>query len=162
MPFGPLRRVVAAPVLALAALAAPACGASPAAPPQTGPIRLTAQVNRIQVTPGTTAVATFRLENVTANTVTLNFSSSCQILPFIVKRPANQVVYPAGGGWACAQVLTSITLPPHGVTVREITVTSGVQAFDLVALPPGDYAFYARVESVEYTLESERVALQVL
>ena len=63
---------------------------------------------------------------------------------------------------ACAQVLTSITLPPHGVTVREITVTSGAQAFDLVALPPGDYAFYARVESVEYTLESERVALQVL
>jgi hypothetical protein len=159
MPFGSLRRVCAALVIALAA---PACGASPAAPPQTGPVRLTAHVNRIQVTPGATAVATFRLENVTANTVTLNFGSSCQILPFIVKPPANQVVYPAGGGWACAQVLTSITLPPHGVTVREITVTSGVQAFDLVALPPGDYAFYAKVESVEYTLESERVALQVL
>ena len=149
-------------IFVLAALAAViACGSSPTSPDQAGPVRLTAQVNRTDITSGGTAVVSFRLENVTANPITLNFPSSCQVQPFIARRPANDVIYPSGGGWVCAQVVTSLTLAPHSVTVTELNVGAGAAAFDLVSLAPGEYSFFARVASFERTLESPRVTLTV-
>ena len=146
-------------VLALAA--AIACGSSPTSPDQSGPVRLTAQIDRSEITQGATAVASFRLENVSANPVTLNFPSSCQVQPFIARRASNEVIYPSGGGWVCLTVITSLTLPPRSVTVRELQLIAGAAAFDQVALPPGEYALFARVESTERTLESPRVTLTV-
>ena len=42
--------------------------------------------------------------------MTLSFSSSCQIMPYIVDRRASQVVHPRGGGWGCLTVITALTL----------------------------------------------------
>jgi hypothetical protein len=141
--------------------AAVACGSSPTSPDQTGPVRLTAQINRTEITTGGTAVVSFRLENVTANPITLNFPSGCQVQPFIAKRPSNDVIYPGGGGWVCPAVVTSLTLAPHSVSVTELNVGAGAAAFDIVSLAPGEYSFFARVESREHTLESPRVTLTV-
>ena len=138
-----------------------ACGSTPTAPDQTGPLRLTAQINRSEISSGGTAVVSFRLENVSSRPITLGFPSSCQVQPFIARRPSNEVIYPSGGGWVCLTVITSLTLAPHSVTVQELNVIAGAGAYDLVALVPGEYSFFARVESMEYTLESPRVSLTV-
>ena len=139
-----------------------ACASNPNSPEQTGPVRLTAHVNRSQITPGATATATFRLENGTGQTITLHFNSGCQILPFVARQPAGQVVHPTGGAWMCTAALTEVTLPPNGVAIREVTVVNGPSQGEIVGLSPGDYVFFARIQSREYTLETERVALQVL
>lgn len=149
-----------AAVFALAAAAA--CASNPSAPAEPGPVRLTAQINRIQIARGATATAIFRLENTTDRPVTLHFNSACQVRPFIVSRPGDAVVYPAGGSWACAQVVTEVTLAPRSVIDTELTVISGASTPDHVGLAPGDYAFFARLDSREISLESDRVTLQVL
>lgn len=148
-------------IVVIVALAA-GCAANPSGPQPTGQVRLTAHVNRIQIARGATAVATFRVENGTGGTVTLHFSSGCQVMPFIVTRPGNQFVYPSTGGWVCTQALTELTLPPNGVSVTEVTVINGATTPDAVGLAPGTYEFYARLHSSEMTLESERVILEVL
>lgn len=148
-------------LLSVALFAAASCAARVTGPDHTGPVRLTAHVNRIQIASLATATATFRVENGSPNTVTLHFNSGCQIMPFIVKQP-NQVVYPAGGGWACTLALTELTLPPNGVSIVEVTVINGSSQGELVGLAPGDYVLYARLDSQELELESERVTLQVL
>lgn len=152
-----IRRAFVCAALAVAI----ACGSSPNAPEQTGPVRLTAQINRSEIAAGGTAVATFRLENVTGNPITLNFPSSCQVRPFIARRASNEVIYPSGGGWVCLTVVTSLTLAPRSVTVTELNLIAGAGAFDQVALAPGEYALFARLESHEHTLESPRVMLTV-
>lgn len=152
---------VRAVVLSLALVAGVSCSVNVNGPDQTGPVRLTAHINRIQIAPLATATATFRVENGSPTTVTLHFSSGCQIMPFIAKQP-NQVVYPAGGGWACTLALTELTLPPNGVSIVEVTVVNGPSQGEQVGLTPGDYVLYARLKSQEYELESERVTLQVL
>lgn len=149
-------------LLAVLALASAACASNPSAPAGPSPVRLTAQINRIQVARGATATAIFRLENPTDTPVTLHFSSACQVQPFIVTRPADTVVYPAGGSWACAQVLSEVTLAPHSVIDTELVVINGATTPGHVGLAPGDYAFFARLNSREASLESDRVTLQVL
>ena len=139
-----------------------ACASNPNAPGQTGPVRLVAHIDRIQIASGAVATATFRIENDSAQTVTMHFNSGCQILPFIARQPSGQVVYPADGGWVCTLALTEITLPPGGAAIREVTVVNGPSQRELVGLAPGHYVFFARIQSQEYTLESPRVTLQVL
>jgi hypothetical protein len=149
-------------VLALATLlVASGCAASPTAPSNQAPLGLTANVNATQLSPGATAVATFRLRNTGTSSVTLNFNSSCQVMPFIARHPSSEIVYPAGGGWGCATVLTQLTLAPGETHDVEVRVIAGETRPGFVTLPPGDYAFFARVESREHTLESARVMLQV-
>ncbi|MEX2270653.1 MAG: hypothetical protein WD690_04250 [Vicinamibacterales bacterium] len=148
--------------LVLFVVLASACGASVTGPGQVGPVRLTAHVNRIQIAPGATAVVTLRLENLTSSPVTLDFGSACQVMPYVVRRPGNEIVYPSGGGWGCAAVVTSLTLPANGVVDRELEVIAGETSGDRVGLLPGDYVFFARLHDRVYKLESNRVTLQVL
>ena len=143
-------------------IAASGCAANPAGPWRQGPLRLTATIDKIQLAPGATAVATFRLENTGSTAVTLDFSSSCQVMPFIALRPSNQIVHPAGGGWACATVLTQLTLAPNSAHDVQLQVIGRDARPGLVTLPPGDYAFFARVESTQHALQSAPVSLSVL
>ena len=142
-------------------LATIACGSSPTAPDQTGPVRLTAQIDRSEIASGGTAVVSFRLENVTSSAITLSFPSSCQVQRFIARRPSNEIVYPSGGSWVCLTVVTSLTLAPNSVTVSELALVAGDSTSSRVGLAPGEYTAFARVQSMEHTLESARVSLTV-
>jgi hypothetical protein len=149
----------AAMLLALAS----ACAAhSPTltSPGQTGPVRLTAAIDRSEIAPGATATVTFRLENLTAREITLDFGSTCQIMPYVTRRNSSDIVYPSGGGWACATMMTQLTLPPNGSTVKEFTITRGAgDQAEPISLPPGEYSLFAKLEG--HKLESPRVALTV-
>lgn len=145
----------------LLVLCAAGCSGNPNAPQPQGPIHLTGQVNASALAPGQVATVTFRLENSSSNTITLNFPSACQVMPFIARRPANDVVYPGGGGWACAQMVTSLTLAPNSVTTTEVQVRAGLTDYPVVGLAPGTYAIYARLDDMTYKLQSEPVTLVV-
>ena len=115
--WAPAGRFLAAGTLARLALVGlasilAACGtASPTSPSEQGSLRLTASVNRSVIPAGEVATLTFRLENGASHTVTLNFSDSCQLMPYVASA-SGSIVYPPGGGWYCATVVTSLTLQP--------------------------------------------------
>jgi hypothetical protein len=139
-----------------------ACAANPAAPGQSGPLRLTAQADRAQIKSGEAATITFRLQNTSSTAVTLDFSSGCQIMPYAARRGSDEIVYPEGGAWACTMALTQLVLPANGEKVVElVAVRDGEHTSSRVRLQPGEYAFFARVESLQHKLESNRVALTV-
>jgi len=138
-----------------------ACGASPTGPSELGPLRLTASITRSLIPSGETATITFRLKNAGSGSVTLDFTDSCQLMAYIANS-AGKVVYPEGGSWACAQVITSLTLAPGGAKTVDVQVRAGAAAsYPYVALGAGDYSAYARVPSGEYKLQSDPVHFTV-
>ena len=148
-------------LLALAGAVLVACGASPTGPSQQGPLRLTASITRTVVPAGETATITFLLENLGSDAVTLHFSDSCQLMPYIASS-FGLIVYPAGGSWACATVLTSLTLPAGGTKTVDVQVRAGAAASSpYVALGAGDYSASARVPSSEYKLQTDPVHFTV-
>lgn len=138
-----------------------ACAAYPTSPDQAAPVRLTATIDRTQIGAGQTAIATFRVDNTTSEQITLSFASGCQVLPFIVKRASNDIVYPSGGGWMCTTVLTQMVLPPQGSAERQVKVAAGATLPDHVTLPAGEYGIYATLDDSKYKLKSEQVSLTV-
>lgn len=142
-----------------------ACAARPTSPRDASgqgvQLRLTAQVDRTAVAPGAPAVVTFRLENLTSTAITLDFGSACQVMPYVARRASGDVVHPADGSWVCATMLTELTLPPEGVTTTELRVASGAASGEVVGLPRGEYAVFARLHDRVHKLESDHVALTV-
>ena len=152
------RHVLPAIALALAT----ACAANPSAPAPAGPLQLIAQANRTQIAAGETAMVTFRLQNLTSESITLDFSSGCQVMPYVARRNSDEIVYPGGGGWVCTMALTKLTVPPSGEHVVEMAVAAGGESSSgRVGLPRGEYSLFARVDSTRHKLESNRVNLTV-
>lgn len=149
--------------LILACLAAAGCGGadSPSSPSDQDALRLTASSTQAVLKPGDVATLRFRLENAGSSAVTLQFPTSCQISPYIATA-SRVVVYPGGGHWVCAQVLTSLTLPAGGTKVEELRISGGGQSemSSVYGLPPGDYLAYARLEG-STSLTSNSVAITV-
>jgi len=147
--------------LILGCLVLAACnGASPSSPSDSPALRLTATISQAVLQPGDIATLTFRLENTGTTAVTLQFPSACQVSPYIETAPGT-VVYPGGGQWACAQVVTTLTLAPGGSKVEELQVRGGTsQMSSAPGLPPGDYGAYARIDG-SATLQSGKVAFTV-
>jgi len=145
----------------LACLVLAACErTSPSAPSDPSPLRLTAAISQSELRPGDTATLTFRLENTGPDAVKVQFPSACQIMPFIAQ-PSGTVVYPGGGRWACAQVLTAISLAPGGVKIEELRIQGGLsERSSVYGLPAGDYVSYARIDG-SYVLQSAPVAFRV-
>ncbi len=148
--------------LAVSCLLAVACSASVTTRPSAaGPLRPTASITVSVIPAGDTATIVFRLQNVGSDTVTLHFSDSCQLNPY-VSSSFGLIVYPPGGGWVCATALTSLTLRPGESTTQELKVGGmGLSLNSYVPLGAGDYSAYARVPSSEYTLQSEPVRFTV-
>lgn len=144
---------------------ATACAARPTspqeAPGQGAQLRLTAQSARTDVAAGATALVTFRLENLTSTAITLDFGSTCQVMPYIARRASGDMVHPADGSWMCATMLTELTVPPNGVTTTELRVTGGAGTGEVVGLPAGEYVVFARLHDRVHKLESNRVTLNV-
>src|SRR6266511_233192 len=116
---------IRAAITVLVALLGNACGSAATAPSRQDPLRFDAQITQSRLAPGDTATATFTLRNVSSQTITLGFSSTCQILPQVADRRTQQVVYPRGG-WVRAAAAAN---------------------YPFVALPPGDYETYAQVDA---------------
>ena len=137
---------------------AAACGGStPTAPSQQGPLTLTVlPVPTFVATPGT-AMFSIALKNTGSETVTLNFPSSCQVMPFVAERSTGRVVHPAGGSWGCATVLTTLTLVPGEARVDPITVSTMSALPEVVKLPAGDYVIYAKMDEAKYHLQSASI-----
>jgi hypothetical protein len=125
-----------------------ACGSTPTLPSQQDPLRLDAQITQTRLAPGDTATVTFTLRNVSSQAITLGFSSSCQILPYVTDRRTQQIVHPRGGGWVCLTVVTGLTLAPGESSTQQVQVRAANAAtHPFVALPPGQYETYAQIDA---------------
>ena len=92
--------------------------------------------------------------NTSDRAVTLHFPSGCQITPY-VRNAAGQLIVPAGGGWVCTEVLTTLEFQP-----QESKTQSFVWSTD--SLPPGPYSVYATFAATEGSQESNHVAVVLL
>lgn len=103
---------------------------------------LTATISKPVFAIGDTATLVLTVRNATALAVTLHFSSTCQVLPFIWD--ATSMVHPQGGGWGCGAALTQLTIAPGASHVRSVVVHGGVlrEPQPFVALNPGEHYGY--------------------
>lgn len=128
-------------------------------------LRLVGQISQNVIPPTGTGTLTFQLENISSEAVALEFTSGCQIRPFIATRPSNGIVYPQGGGWVCTMMMSQLVLPPGGKTTLQVTVQSAnplsLPAPGSVGLAAGEYAAYARVEATGIEIQSGNVPFTV-
>ena len=145
-----------APLFATAAvlgsLFVASCGSTPTAPTEGDSLTLVARVAVASIPPGASAEATFTLSNVSARKVIVGFPSSCHVLPYVRERDTQRLVHPAGAGYGCATVVTSLNLEPGQSVVQTLQIvstgrgaTSAIAA--IVDLLPGDYSVYAEVDA---------------
>ena len=127
---------------------------------QVGDLVLEGSVGRSVLGVGDTTSVVFRLRNAGAARLDLLFSSSCQVVPFITARDRDEVVYPDGGWWGCAAVMTPLALEPGEEFVTSVVVRGGVSGPG-VPLPVGQYLAYARVEHPSFPLQSEPLSILV-
>lgn len=121
---------------------------APKIPSEADGLRLDGSISAPILPLGQTAVLTFRLKNLTEETIRLDFGSGCQVTPFI-EHVDGRIVDPRDGSYACLAVLTSLTLAPHGEHVVTRDVFGGqfqIAIYTAVPLPKGRYRAYAMLE----------------
>jgi hypothetical protein len=149
-------------ILLLSVGGAGACGASPTEPAPQAPLRLDGRITQPVIGPGDAATLTFTLRNVSSRIVTMGFPSSCQLMPYVMERTTQRIVYPSGGGWVCLAVITGLTLAPGESHPREVQVRAAEVTTQVPALlPPGEYEAFARLEDYTFRLRSEPVLFSV-
>jgi hypothetical protein len=119
-------------------------------------VRLTVSASASEVTRGSPVNLHITLANEGMQAVTLHFSDSCQINPYI-RDSAGEIVLPGGGAWGCLTVLTSLTLAPQGSVSRDFVwrgSTDFASEMPLRPLPAGSYLFSAKVPAAEMTLSA--------
>ncbi len=135
-----------------------ACGGMSTAPSSRGPLQLTVAPTPTFVGDPSSAAFTIRLQNVGTESVTLDFASGCQVMPYVTSRSTGQIVLPPGGGWGCTAVITHLTLGASESHTQVVTFSVPGPARDpFYPVPPGEYAVYARLEDTKYKLQSEPV-----
>ena len=116
-------------------------------PKSAGPLRFEATVSPSAIRVGERATFTLTLQNTGSETITLNFASTCQIVPY-VSTPAGVVVYPRSGGWYCGQALTQLRLEPGTIVVQGIDVHGGAVQPTIHTGPqlaPGSYKLWGEL-----------------
>ncbi len=100
------------------------------------------------ITPGDTVRLVAHLANHNDHPVRLDFSSGCQVLPY-VESGGGKIVYPYGGGWLCTAALTSLTLAPGEVKEQVLEWAGQSRDYDRQTfrsvyspLPAGEYRAY--------------------
>ncbi|HEV2148450.1 MAG TPA: BsuPI-related putative proteinase inhibitor [Longimicrobiaceae bacterium] len=156
-------RVLAVPLLlALAAACADPSAAAYRSVARDGLV-LTLSASPAAVTPGDTVRLVARLANHNAHPVRLDFSSGCQVLPYVLG-PGGKTVYPYGGGWGCFAALTHLELAPGEVKETAYSWTAQSYAYDAQKggpvyspLPAGSYLAHAALNG---TLNGARIELR--
>jgi hypothetical protein len=128
-------------------------------------VNLSGSVNRTAIKSGEPLLFTVTLTNVTADSITLHFSSGCHVLAY-VSSLAGIVVMPARGGWVCAAVVTQLTLGPGETQQERFEWAGGSElATELPVigdtLPAGDYYIYAKLDAREASLSTQRFRIQL-
>ena len=131
-----------------------ACGSTPTSASDAGPLRLTVAPAPTVAPSKDSAPFVIRLENVSADPITLTFPSSCQVMPYIAERRTERIVHPEGGAYGCATVVTSLTLGPGESHTETVLVTTAAAAPPAIRVPAGDYVIYAKLEDAKYRLRS--------
>lgn len=142
-----MRRTALATLLYLTTAACSSFATSPDMPAEAGGIRLEGSISSQTVRIGEEETLTFRLRNITRESIKLDFSSGCQITHFI-ETATGADVYP-GGGYGCTQAATTITIPPGGEELRSLRVYGGERQQAIYTghpLPRGSYRAYAILE----------------
>ena len=106
----------------------------------------TASISKSSIVAGDTATLHFALKNTGTDTLRMQFTSGCPILPYVQKAPNGSIVYPEGGNWSCAAGTFELVLAPgaqHEVTVLVHAGTPAPANFSGAALPSGSYGAYA-------------------
>jgi len=147
-------------LLTLSTVLLAACGNGGLAPPAEA-LRLDATIGRPTIGTGDTTSIVFTLRNLSRAPIVLSFLTSCQVLPYITTPRADQVVYPSDGGWGCYQVLTSLALGPGAEHVTTVLVRGAQANGPAIALPPGEYRAYARLEQPDLPLRSATIEFRV-
>lgn len=160
--------IVAGSLIAIASNALIGCSQTPTGPtPSVDPLRLTARVDQTVLSTGERATALiYRLENLTANTLTLTFATSCQINPYVMESGSNAIVYPQDGGWGCASVVTEMILPAFSAAVRQVNVIPAparvyLPGAQILGLPVGDYATYATIDHARHQMRSDTLRFSI-
>lgn len=112
-----------------------------------GPLEFTAHVSPSTIRVGERATFTLMLQNTSAEAITLNFPSSCQIVPY-AGTTTGQVVWPRPGGWGCYQALTQLRLEPGGIVLQSIDVHGGAVQPTIYTGPqlaPGSYRLWGEL-----------------
>jgi len=115
-----------------------------------------------ELRPGMTATLRATLTNEGPETVTLQFSSTCQIVP-LIRNSTGAIVAPDGGGWGCGAAMTALTLTPGESVVRAWTWDGGT-TFDSAKsarLPDGVYQVTASLYSYAGQPETAPVLIRL-
>jgi hypothetical protein len=149
-------------IVGCALVAVVACGASVTTPSQGSGLRLTGRISASEIAPGGTATFTFQLENLFSRPITLTFTSGCQVMPYITARQTGDFAYPSRGNWVCTTVMTSLDLPAFGSVTKELQIKAAQTAdYPYVALAPGQYLAYAKLEQGANSIQSDPVSFTV-
>ena len=148
-------------IIVPAALLLLACGHDGVGPGDEG-LQLDASIGRSTIAFGDTTSIVFRLRNLSNDTITLSFPDSCEVLPYITTPRADEVVYPNGGAWGCFTVVTSLVLAPGAERVTAVLVRDAAQAsYPAIALLPGEYRAYARLDHPRFPIRSKTLAFRI-
>lgn len=164
-----LRRVIIA-AFASAALLSVSCAETPTGDDlprlvtELDGLRLEVTISQAAISVGDSATVTMRLHNDNATDELIDFSSGCQILPYI-ETASGAMRYPSGGGWGCTAALTSLSVPARGsvtqaYVVRGATVTDDRNGASLV---PGQYRAYALLDAIrnQQKLRSPTISFEI-
>lgn len=163
-----MRRITT--TLALATLVA--CGGTAADLP-VGPNTIQLGASRLRLTMTASATISQRgspdtlravLENGGPTDVTLDFGSSCQILPYL-RDAHGTVVLPDHGGWGCLAVLTQLRIAAHDSVVQTFVWTGGdrfAPSTPTVLFPAGTYYATAEVPVGRDTLRTDPLAITLV
>jgi hypothetical protein len=147
---------------------AAACDANATGPRESDAgLTLQTSISAGAIAQGQTASATHRLRNISSSDVTVQFGG-CGPLSY-VKDTRGTIVHPAGGGWICPGIVTTVTLAPGQEISRTDRLLGGREASSrggTVTLPPGRYGTYAEVfafiPALNRTLELQSDAVRLL
>ena len=110
-------------------------------------LQFTVDLNVTRIAIGQQATMTIHLKNPKSTSVRLNFTTGCQVLPYISAGKAS-LVYPSGGGWGCPTVLSSLQIAAGSEYTRTVAILGGAPSqsyFTGAALSPGIYIAYAEI-----------------
>jgi hypothetical protein len=140
-----------------------ACSGDLSGPRSEAGLVLEASLSSPSIEEGQIDTLTVTLTNTNPVPITLHFNSGCQILPYVTDAGGDMVV-PSDGGWACTLNLSSRTVAPHESQSVEFVWTGGL-AFapgpPTQRLPRGTYRVFARLDSREVRLATERIAVEL-
>jgi hypothetical protein len=107
----------------------------------------TVDLSQTTIAIGQQSTMTIHLKNPKPTSVRINFTSGCQVLPYI-SAGKGSLVYPSGGGWGCPAVLSSLQIAANSEFTRTVTILGGAPSqgyFAGAALSPGIYIAYAEI-----------------